>query len=142
MAEWKGEHNFKPSIAAQVRNALPPYLLANEALTMVPFSATDPKVPDHLAQIEERIGKPVPDLEQQQVDPRFKLTPDSYTKFLTWHLGRFAQQSFASGVFPTDEMFQGEARRLLYGSDDNWEQTIADNEQWIAAFRRQHLSKD
>ncbi|KAG5748816.1 hypothetical protein H9Q70_008495 [Fusarium xylarioides] len=142
MAEWKGDHNFEPSIAAQVRNALPPYLLANEALTMVPFSATDPKVPDHLAQIEERISKPIPDPEQRQVDPGFELTPDSYTKFLTWHLGRFAQQSFASGVFPTDEMFQGEARRLLYGSDDNWEQTIADNEQWITTFRRQHLSKD
>ncbi|RKL26793.1 hypothetical protein BFJ70_g11667 [Fusarium oxysporum] len=141
MAEWKGDHNFEPSIAAQVRNALPPYLLANEALTMVPFSATDPTVPDHFAQIEERNGKAVPDPEQQ-LDPGFDLTPDSYTKFLAWHLGRFAQQSFASGVFPTDEMFQGEARRLVYGSDDNWEQTIADNEQWIATFRRQHLSKD
>ncbi|KAJ4045216.1 hypothetical protein NW756_009680 [Fusarium oxysporum] len=141
MAEWKGDHNFEPSIAAQVRNALPPYLLANEALTMVPFSATDPKVPDHFAQIEERNGKNLPDPEQQ-LDPGFDLTPDSYTKFLAWHLGRFAQQSFASGVFPTDEMFQGEARRLFYGSDDKWEQTIADNEQWIATFRRQHLSKD
>ncbi|KAF5562130.1 hypothetical protein FNAPI_3342 [Fusarium napiforme] len=142
MAEWKGDHNFEPSIAAQVRNALPPYLLANEALTMVPFSATDPTVPDHFAQMEERSGKLVPDVEQEQADPGFELTPDSYTKFLAWHLGRFAQQSFASGVFPTDEMFQGEARRLVYGSDDNWEQTIADNEQWIATFRRQHLSKE
>jgi hypothetical protein len=144
MAEWKGDHEFEPSIAAQVRNALPPYLLANEALTMVPFSATDPTVPDHLAQIEERIGKavdPGPDPGQQH-DHGFDLTPDSYTKFLAWHLGRFAQQSFASGVFPTDEMFQGEARRLVYGSDDNWEQTIADNQEWIATFRRQHLSKD
>ncbi|KAK2933420.1 Zinc finger C2H2-type [Fusarium oxysporum f. sp. vasinfectum] len=123
MAEWKGDHNFEPSIAAQVRNALPPYLLANEALTM------------------RREGKNLPDPEQQ-LDPGFDLTPDSYTKFLAWHLGRFAQQSFASGVFPTDEMFQGEARRLFYGSDDKWEQTIADNEQWIATFRRQHLSKD
>ncbi|KAL9570125.1 hypothetical protein ACKAV7_005633 [Fusarium commune] len=34
--------------------------------------------------------------------------------------GRFAQQSFASSVFPTDEMFQSEARRLVYGSDGNW----------------------
>ncbi|KAF5970441.1 hypothetical protein FCOIX_10425 [Fusarium coicis] len=142
MAEWEGDHNFEPSIAAQVRNALPPYLLANEALTMVPFSATDPTVPDHFAQIEERNGKLVPDPKQEQVDPGFELTPDSYTKFLAWHLGRFAQQSFASGVFPTDEMFQGEARRLVYGSDDNWEQTIADNEQWIATFRRQHLSNE
>ncbi|SCN97943.1 uncharacterized protein FFB20_10543 [Fusarium fujikuroi] len=141
MADWKGDHDFEPLIAAQVRNALPPYLLANEALTMVPFSATDPTVPDHFAQIEERNGKTVPDPEQQ-LDPGFDLTPDSYTKFLTWHLGRFAQQSFASGVFPTDEMFQGEARRLVYGNDDNWEQTIADNEQWIATFRRQHLSKE
>ncbi|VTT84003.1 unnamed protein product [Fusarium fujikuroi] len=112
MADWKGDHDFEPLIAAQVRNALPPYLLANEALTMVPFSATDPTVPDHFAQIEERNGKTVPDPEQQ-LDPGFDLTPDSYTKFLTWHLGRFAQQSFASGVFPTDEMFQGEARRLV-----------------------------
>ncbi|SCV41417.1 uncharacterized protein FFB14_07459 [Fusarium fujikuroi] len=104
------------------------------------ISATDPKVPDHFVQIEERNGKTVPDPEQQ-LDPGFDLTPDSYSKFIAWHLGRFAQQSFASGVFPTDEMFQDKARRLVYGSDDNWEQTIADNEQWIATFRRQRLSK-
>lgn len=149
MTDWKGDHGFDPEIAARVTNALPPYLLAAETKTLVPFSATDPRTPDHMSQIFQ--ASQMSHLQQPQVDdhasrdtrlgPGFELTPNTYTKYLAWHLGRFAQQSIAGGVFPTDDMFQEEARRLLYGDKDGWEQTIVDNGEWLAEFRRQHLDQ-
>lgn len=39
------------------------------------------------------------------------------------------------GNIPTDEMFQQESWRLLYDSEDSWNQTIADNPEWLTAFR-------
>ncbi|KAF4979005.1 hypothetical protein FDECE_18126 [Fusarium decemcellulare] len=148
MKDWTGDHEFEPSIAAQIKNALPPYLLADEAKTVVPFSATDPRVPDHLSQMTQghqglldaaNQGDGMP--QTPGFNPTFEVTPTSYTRYLAWHLGRFAQQNIATGIFPTDQMFQDEARRLVYGNDDNWEQTIADNGEWLASFRRQHLDE-
>ncbi|KAH7128836.1 hypothetical protein EDB81DRAFT_661887 [Dactylonectria macrodidyma] len=146
MANWTGDHGFEPSIASQVRNSLPPYHLAFEASSLVPFSATDPRTTDHLAQLIETHGRPeqppsqkdleIP-LNDSQLEPEV-LTPTLFTPFLVWHLGRFAQQSVAAGVVPTDQMFQDEARRLMYGDDGNWERTVADNSEWMAAFRNQH----
>jgi hypothetical protein len=40
------------------------------------------------------------------------------------------------GVIPTDEMFQLEARPLLFDSEDSWNQTMADNPEWLAKFRK------
>lgn len=144
MNDWKGDHCFESSIAAQIQNAFPPYLLGSEAKSMVPFSATDPRTLDHLSQIYQRNGEAYSDQQldvfDSDIGPVFDLTPTSYLKWMTFRLGRFAQQSIANGVFPTDKMFQDESRRLVYGDKDAWEQTIADNDEWLSAFRRQHLS--
>lgn len=147
MKDWKGDHCFEPSIASQIKNALPPYLLASEAKSVVPFSATDPRTVDHIAQIyqrhredipEEPDGKrPEPDLSEGAA-PSFDLSATSYPKWLAFWLGRFAQTCIAQGVVPTDQMFQDESRRLVYGDQDAWEQTIADNEQWLSDFVKQH----
>ena len=41
MAQWKGDWGFDPEIAAQVTNAMPPWLIAQEANTLDPFRAAD-----------------------------------------------------------------------------------------------------
>ncbi|QMW45768.1 hypothetical protein G4B11_009223 [Aspergillus flavus] len=143
MSDWKGDHCFEPAIAAQIKNAFPPYLLASEAKSMVPFSATDPATLDHLSQIYQRNGEIYSEHQLDAInsegDPSFDLTPTSYLRWMTFRLGRFAQQSIANGIFPTDKMFQDESRRLVYGDKDAWEQTVADNNEWLTAFRRQCL---
>ncbi|KAK6831956.1 hypothetical protein RU639_002743 [Aspergillus parasiticus] len=143
MSDWKGDHCFEPAIAAQIKNAFPPYLLASEAKSMVPFSATDPATLDHLSQIYQRNGEIYSEQQLDAIDsegdPSFDLTPTSYLRWMTFRLGRFAQQSIANGIFPTDKMFQDESRRLVYGDKDAWEQTVADNNEWLTAFRRQCL---
>lgn len=42
-----------------------------------------------------------------------------------------------NGVLPTDDMFQREARTMLYqdGGDDGWNQTVADDPIWLQEFR-------
>ena len=154
MADWQGEHEFPPAFAAQVVNALPPYLIGSESQSVIPFSATNCDVQDHFAQISSRarwdsteqetnsiVAPVVPSvpLPLQTIAPG--VAPEqlsSFTQVLTLHLSRFAQEQMKKGVIPSDEMFQHESRRLLYDSEDTWNQTIADNTEWMSAFRELH----
>ena len=152
MADWKGDHAFPPSIAAQVTHSVPPYLIGLESRTLVPVSATNGEVQDHLSQMLTRAtfdsqtnsehAREQPGLTTLPPEPKPQETQepplDSYTQVLTLHLSHFAQQQMRLGTIPTDEMFQQEARRLLFDSDDPWNQTIADHPQWLATFRRHH----
>ncbi|OJJ04488.1 hypothetical protein ASPVEDRAFT_789826 [Aspergillus versicolor CBS 583.65] len=159
MAAWTGEHDFPPSFAALVANALPPYLIASESHSCIPFSATNCDVQDHFAQISSRAVVSADDQAEastiaapqaSSVDlplplPLRTIAPgvapeqlSSFTQVLTLHLSRFAREQVHSGVVPSDEMFQREARRVLYDSEDSWNQTIADNPEWMTAFRELH----
>ncbi|KAL4999859.1 hypothetical protein BDV10DRAFT_184004 [Aspergillus recurvatus] len=60
----------------------------------------------------------------------------SFTQVLTLHLSRFAREQMERGVVPSDEMFQQESRRVPYDSEDSWNQTIADNPEWMSSFRQ------
>jgi hypothetical protein len=67
---------------------------------------------------------------QQGVETRF------FADILTRHLARFARQQMMLGALPTDDMFQRESRRVLYqDADDEWNQTVADDPEWIRQFR-------
>ncbi|KAL4954465.1 hypothetical protein BDW69DRAFT_205203 [Aspergillus filifer] len=164
MAEPIGQHDFPPQFAALVANALPPYLIASESHSVIPFSATNCDAQDHFAQISSRArwDNPTDQLEIPHVDsmaahvptasssvpsslPLHTVTPgivpeqlSSFTQVLTLHLGRFAREQMRKGIIPSDEMFQQESRRVLYDSEDTWNQTIADNPEWLAAFRALH----
>ncbi|KAJ5305126.1 uncharacterized protein N7443_004786 [Penicillium atrosanguineum] len=162
MRHWHGDHDFEPSIAAQVMNAVPPYLLASESISMVPFSATNSNSKDHLAQISSRAdganiraeGSPKESELQEKDESTAMLTSsleqlqtnnvplNTFLEVVTMHLGQFARQNMSQGIIPTDEMFQREARRVLYDSDDPWNQTFADNPEWISNFRRNHYRQN
>jgi hypothetical protein len=61
-------------------------------------------------------------------------------EILTLRLGRFARQHIeqhgANTV--TDKMLQHQAREILYESDDPWNQTAADNPEWLNLFKKAH----
>jgi hypothetical protein len=60
---------------------------------------------------------------------------------LTLQLGRFTRQYIEKhGVGSiTDEMLQREGRRVLYDCpDDPWNQTAADNAEWLSLFKKAH----
>ncbi|KAH7133074.1 hypothetical protein B0J13DRAFT_507640 [Dactylonectria estremocensis] len=148
MTDWRGDHCFEPSIAALVTNALPPYLIGQESKSIVPFSATDSNTKDHLLQIRKSHDDWIAGQTETEFDegPSQSLPPpmdnnstSTFVNILTLGLGRYARQQMRLGIIPTDEMFQNESRRLLYRTEDAFDQTIADNSEWLAAFRTQHM---
>jgi hypothetical protein len=148
MLDWKGTHAFEPHIARQVTNAMPPFLIGSESKTPVPFSATKPGHQELLAQITSRAAlndATTATMADQPPSPHTIAQNDNGNQefktaweILTFHLGRFAQERIKAGIVPTDEMFQRESRRLWFDSDDPWDQTFADDTQWMEIFRQEH----
>jgi hypothetical protein len=61
-------------------------------------------------------------------------------EILTLQLGRFAREyigKHGAGTL-TDEMLQTQSRRILYNDDDPWNQTSADNPEWLNLFKKAH----
>lgn len=189
MKDWKGCRGFDPTVAAQVTNAMPPYLIANEAKSPFPFSATnESSIRQHAMQTAgpsqdleailptaslaaydmveatnaagqgpSRQGS-LPSLTQSlQTPPSASMSGNSQIKntypfgratvgsttcweILTVRLGRFvAEQMSKNPTEPvTDELLQREARIILYDDDDTWNQTAADNPEWLRLFKQAH----
>jgi hypothetical protein len=146
MEDWRGDHGFEPGIAAQVTNAIPPYLIASESRTYAPFSAAapNPTSAEHVQQITKSAEESFEawnglELPPESGEPTMSLQDKSFPELFAFHLGRFAQHQMRLGVIPTDKMFQDEARRLQFGTVDPLDDTVADNEEWLSRFRNQHL---
>ncbi|KAK8188423.1 uncharacterized protein BKA78DRAFT_229357, partial [Phyllosticta capitalensis] len=130
MKDWKGCRGFDPQVALLVTNAMPPYLIGSESKTPNPFKASEP------ASI----------LQQEGIGPDISLpsnnvpgtTSATCWEILTVRLGRFTKLQMSRGIMPTDEMLQREARRIIYDNDDGWEQTAADNPEWLELFKKAH----
>lgn len=147
MADWKGDHDFPDWVSKQVTHAVPPYLVDLESRTLIPFSATNNQVQDHFSQMLSRASFRDDDVNttSQGVEPNLLPTLDeyqgqesqvhSYTQVLALQLSHFANEKMRLGIAPTDEMLQREGRRLLFDTDDPWNQTAADHPEWLAAFR-------
>ena len=146
MAEWKGCRGLDPAVAAQVTNAMPPYLIGIESVSPVPFSASNKATWRQTAPSET--GITAPDLGNLTLEPLQDQDPSTQTtglpskatcwEILTVRLGRYANGMTAQNIVLTDEMLQAEARRILYDSDDSWNQTAADNPEWLDLFKKAH----
>lgn len=167
MKDWKGCRGLDPHVAQYVTNAMPPYLIANESKSPFPFSATNSSSMKHpgiqLDQPDLEVVLPPNGLvitpstnndnsTSADTTPQHKAsqtpsppirTPHPYAtcwEILTLELGRFAREHMekhGSGSV-TDAMLQSSARRILYDADDPWEQTAADNPEWLNLFRKAH----
>ncbi|EXF73491.1 hypothetical protein CFIO01_12676 [Colletotrichum fioriniae PJ7] len=151
MKDWKGEHGFSPTVAQQVVHALPPYLIGSESLSVVPFSVTDQSTRDHFAQISSRTlesqeehekGTAAVDvispLQSESILNSRAATSKAFTEILEQHLRHFAKEHLARGFDITDEMLRQESRRVIYDCDNEWNQTVADNPEWLEKFHQRH----
>ncbi|KAK5108550.1 hypothetical protein LTR62_008207 [Meristemomyces frigidus] len=144
MREWKGCRGLDPAVAAQVTNAMPPYLIGMESVSPLPFSATN-RTSWHLRQPCEG-GQEVSEFYASDPVTRAAgtgLGSDYWTKATCWEiltvrLGKYANEMAKEGVVLTDEMLQRKARTIMYGSDDAWNQTAADNPEWLDLFKKAH----
>jgi hypothetical protein len=121
MSDWKGCRGFDPAIAALVNSAMPPYLIGLEGSSVNPYSATSPMRCMTLQTHLDAGG-----------------APTTCWEILTVRLGKFAKEQTDKGIILTDEMLQTQARRILYDSDDAWDNTAADSPEWLDLFKRAH----
>jgi hypothetical protein len=180
MKDWKGCRGLDPAVAANVVNAMPPYLIGNESLSPFPFSASNeatwnsnmrfttaagtdleytlPASPDWESLIGAANVMPTPSSAaclaltpaetealrlKMDYSPRHGSTqgsPGAITcwEILTIRLGQFVQEQMQLGILPSDEELQKQARQILYEDDDTWNQTAADNEEWLQLFKKAH----
>ncbi|EPS25521.1 hypothetical protein PDE_00454 [Penicillium oxalicum 114-2] len=119
MDQWQGDWGFEPSIQERVENAVPPYLIDFEWRSPDPWSLTQ-------AQMEGTPAQPTSEA----------VTPNCYMH-ISRELTTYVRDQLAQGIIPTDEKLQTEARRVVYGDDDDgWNQTCADNPVWLAQLKR------
>ncbi|KAF2480222.1 hypothetical protein BDY17DRAFT_256159, partial [Neohortaea acidophila] len=135
MSEWKGCRGLDPNIAALVTDAMPPYLIGHEALAPDPFSATNKSTLGH-DMLNDATTRPDNSQTAPQDSPG--TSKASCWEILTIRLGEYANDMAKKGVVLTDEMLQSKARRILYESDDAWNQTAADNPEWLDLFKKAH----
>ncbi|KAK4981982.1 hypothetical protein LTR66_009557 [Elasticomyces elasticus] len=159
MKDWKGCRGLDPAVAAHVTNAMPAYLIGLEAASMNPFSATNEGSRQNcIVQTEIATGRGREGLVVQHNSPKpsgidnaLSLTdispaeeqssagiPTTYWELLTVSLGHFARKMCDEGVVLSDELLQQTARNIVYGSDDPWNQTAADNPEWLELFKKAH----
>ena len=120
MKDWKGARGFEPAVATLVRHSIPPYLISTEATAMIPFSV-------ERGYLQQAIS-PEPHF------PNTSTTPTSF-EYLVSELGKFAIAQKAQNLIPTDQKLQEKARLIVYGDNDPWNQTAADNSQWLELFK-------
>ncbi|KIW88032.1 uncharacterized protein Z519_11142 [Cladophialophora bantiana CBS 173.52] len=116
MRDWTGCRGLDPEIALLVENAMPPYLIDSERKQFEPFSAS------------RNTGQ-----EMGAVQHSARV-PTSFES-LTARLGAFVLQAMKDGVVVTDETVRRQARTIMYGDDDAWNQTPADNAEWLRLFK-------
>ncbi|PYI08319.1 hypothetical protein BO78DRAFT_310907 [Aspergillus sclerotiicarbonarius CBS 121057] len=122
MRQWQGDWGFEPAVQNRVANAMPPYLIGQERLTMNPFTADATNDLEHSTEINE------PALQDQEDANSWRRLQQELTAYI--------QQQLAVGIVPTDLMLQDHARVVIYGCDDPWNQTCADNPVWLSILKR------
>lgn len=117
MAQWQGDWGFEPHILERVENAIPPYLIDYEWRSPNPWTTVQAQTDDN--------------------STRLTVPNDANCYYrLSRELTAYIQTQKAQGVIPTDQMIQAEARRVIYDSDDRWNQTCADNPMWLSILKR------
>ncbi|KAK6345851.1 hypothetical protein TWF730_010194 [Orbilia blumenaviensis] len=124
MNEWKGCRGLDASVALLVENAIPPYLIGTEAGSFEPFRAPCK-------------DQPLSDHETSDQEPPTELIPNRFEE-LTVQLSDYITTARETGTIFTDEDLRKEARIIMYGDDDPWNTTPADNQQWLEYFKQGH----
>ncbi len=117
MRDWTGCRGLDPEIALLVENAMPPYLIAFERNEFEPFSAS------------RNAGR------HTSAGQHTQRVPTTFES-LTVRLGEFVLQAMKDGITVTDETVRKQARMIMYGDNDAWNQTPADNAEWLRLFKQ------
>ncbi|OQD78322.1 hypothetical protein PENDEC_c001G03847 [Penicillium decumbens] len=117
MSQWQGDWGFDSHIQERVENAIPPFMIDYELRSPDPWTTVHAQGDDNTATL------PVPS------------DGNCYLR-LSRELTSYIHNQTGQGIIPTDQMIQAEGRRVIYGCDDAWNQTCADNPIWLSILKR------
>lgn len=90
----------------------------------------------HLPRTEDMV-----DVLQRSKDPKtIDSTIHNYSR-LDNELSQYLQLQRAIGIEPTNANLQRQARIIIYENDDDWNQTAADDAEWLNSFRDRHPAR-
>lgn len=124
MESWKGCRGLDASISAEVRAAMPPFLIGLERLVPHPFSASSKK-PLTFTTTSGQYSESGPDIV-------------SSWEILAIKLQQFTKQSSYKGCSISDEALQKHARLIMHGSSEVHSPTAADSSEWLDLFKKGH----
>ncbi|KAM0249999.1 hypothetical protein ACHAQJ_008804 [Trichoderma viride] len=87
----------------------------------------------HLPRSEDVQHKSIRSTDPNSIDS----TIHNYSR-LESELAAFLREQRSKGREPSDQELQRQARITIYEFDDGWNQTVADNHEWLAAFRERN----
>ncbi|GKZ34955.1 hypothetical protein AbraIFM66950_005352 [Aspergillus brasiliensis] len=125
MRQWRGDWGFDTVVQNLVENAMPAYLIAQERLTINPFSA---KAATAMETTVEAVSPAVPAQEFVEDPNHWRVVESELTDYI--------KRQLEVGVVPTDGALQDLARMIVYSDDDPWNQTCADNPVWLDNLKR------
>ncbi|KAI0525862.1 hypothetical protein F5B22DRAFT_588078 [Xylaria bambusicola] len=118
------------------RSSNPSETLANWVIRMINSSSTwlqDFRQRAHLPRSED-----VGDAYKRSTDPKtIDSTIHNYSR-LEAELGEYLRLQRSLGSEPTDADLQRQGRIIVYEVDDEWNQTAADDKDWLESFRERH----
>lgn len=129
MSQWSGGLGFEPYVARLVEDAMPPYMIAHERASMDPFVAKAHTTP---STTNLTFGTSAPASDDYQI-----AKDSNCWGRLDNELTRYIMQQKVAGVIPTDQDLQDKARKIIYDDEDPWNQTPADNKEWLDTLKYQ-----
>ncbi|KAL5590004.1 hypothetical protein FOVSG1_011871 [Fusarium oxysporum f. sp. vasinfectum] len=131
MREWKGDRGFDQQIEELVENDMPAFLIGDQRRTMEPFSASrvDHRVDTYaLSPFSTNEASPGQNLKESEV-------PHSHQEVQRLLL-QYVSTEISQGHVPSDRQIQRKMSEIIYGPDNSWDSTWADNPQWMDMFRK------
>lgn len=126
MTQWQGDWGFEPHVHKMVENAMPPYLIGTDRNTLDPFTARK----------NGTAKGPGATASNAQSHSTTLVSHTGCFRRLERELSVCIRRMTAQGIVPTDETIQAEARKIIFQTDDPWNQTCADNPTWLAVLKR------
>ncbi|KAM5380350.1 hypothetical protein ACJZ2D_003452 [Fusarium nematophilum] len=138
MKEWKGGRGFDKQIDDLVENDMPVFLIGDQRRTMEPFSASRADHRTEASGLDNILVPPSsseasPGLALNQMES--SQSTHSYREVERLLL-RYVSDEISQGRVPSDRQLQRKTSEIIYGPDNAWDPTWADNPQWLDMFRK------
>lgn len=141
MSKWQGTWGFEPYVDRLVENAMPPFIIAEDRISVNPFVAT--RRTSSTSSEAQTCGRNMSSSATGSSPNDMNAQDQWYADSNCWRrcemlLSKYIQEERVAGRVPTDAQLQVYARRVIYGDDDPWNQSPADNKQWLALIKKQN----